>query len=267
MKNKTTFIYTLSTKEEPNNIRYVGKADNPKDREKRHLQPYYLNEGTYKANWLKWELKRSYTPILTVIDEVLINEWQFWESYWIEQLKTWGFKLTNGTDGGEGLILTKSLIEKRSKTRMNNTASEIAKEINIYNIREENGMWLGDRICKHCNNIVKYQKQKRADLMKELRRASNEDRRCSGCEYENRGGTNNSFYGKSHTKETIKLIKEKSKSKNVLQLDLQDNVLNDFNSIREAERKTGVCRRHISGCCNKAKKHKTAGGFKWKFKS
>jgi hypothetical protein len=29
-------------------------------------------------------------PIIEVIDEVNINEWEFWEMYWICQFKSWG---------------------------------------------------------------------------------------------------------------------------------------------------------------------------------
>jgi group I intron endonuclease len=286
MKSRTTFIYTLSTKEEPGNIRYIGKANDPKDREKRHLQPYYLNENTYKTNWLKSELKKGNSPILTIVDEVLNSEWQYWETYWIEQFIAWGFKLTNGTAGGEGLVLTKKLINKRSQTRMNNTALKIKNEIEFCKIKKENNLWNGERECNHCNDIVKYQKTIRADLMKTIRRAINENRMCENCWSDNvifcggngfeagesnpnfngNKGVDNPFYRKSHTKETIQLIKEKSNSKKIIQMDLLNNTLNEFNSIREAERETGTHRAHISKCCNNKPNHKTAGGFKWSFK-
>ena len=53
-------------------------------------------------------------------------------------------------------------------------------------------------------------------------------------------------------------------SKKVIQLDLNDNVLNEFESMVQAERETGVSRRSISSCCNG--KRKSAGGFKWRKK-
>ena len=49
--------------------------------------------------------------------------------------------------------------------------------------------------------------------------------------------------------------------KKVIQLDLDDNVLNEFESMVQAERETGVSRRSISNCCNG--RSKSAGGFKW----
>ena len=53
-------------------------------------------------------------------------------------------------------------------------------------------------------------------------------------------------------------------SKKVIQLDLNDNVLNEFESMRQAERETGVLVGNISSCCNG--KTKSAGGFKWRRK-
>lgn len=286
MKNKTTFIYTLSTKEEPNNIRYIGKTDNPKDRIERHTQPYYLKEGTYKANWLKSELKKGNTPMLNIIDEVYHDNWQFWESYWIEQFKAWGFRLTNSTNGGEGLRLTKDIIDRRNNTRMSNTEIRLKEDFDYYKIKKENNVWAGERICNHCSSIIKYKKENRADLMKTIKRAVGENRMCDNCWSENvifcgsngfgigdsnpnfngNKGEDNPFYGKLHSQETIQLIKQKSKSKKILQLDLQGNIINEFDSIRSAERKTEIHRAHISKCCNNKTNHNTAGGFKWKFK-
>jgi hypothetical protein len=60
-----------------------------------------------------------------------------------------------------------------------------------------------------------------------------------------------------------KRIAEKN-FKKVIQLDLNDNVLNEFESIRQAERETGVSRTNISSCCNG--KRKSAGRFKWRKK-
>lgn len=58
----------------------------------------------------------------------------------------------------------------------------------------------------------------------------------------------------------VKRIAEKQSIK-VIQLDLNDNVLNEFESMAQAEQKTGASASHISSCCNG--KRKSAGGFKW----
>ena len=53
-------------------------------------------------------------------------------------------------------------------------------------------------------------------------------------------------------------------SQKVIQLDLNDNVLNEFESIKQAGQETGASASHISSCCNG--KRKSAGGFKWRRK-
>ena len=53
-------------------------------------------------------------------------------------------------------------------------------------------------------------------------------------------------------------------SKKVIQLDLNDNVLNEFESMVQAGQETGVSRSNISSCCNG--KRKSAGGYKWRRK-
>jgi len=81
LKNRV-FIYSL----ERNNIPfYIGKTKNPKSR---------------KADWLR-EYKDSIS--FNIIDEVNNQNWKFWECYWIEQLKCWGFDLVNKNKGGGGL--------------------------------------------------------------------------------------------------------------------------------------------------------------------
>ena len=61
----------------------------------------------------------------------------------------------------------------------------------------------------------------------------------------------------------IKRIAEKH-FKKVIQLDLNDNVLNEFESMVQAEQETGVFASSISICCNG--KSKSAGGYKWRKK-
>ena len=93
-----TFIYTL-TDPRTNQIRYVGKSNKPSKRLSCHLG---RTEKNHKYSWLKQLDNEGLKPILDIIDEVPNDEWRFWEQYWISQFRTWGFDLTNLTDGGEG---------------------------------------------------------------------------------------------------------------------------------------------------------------------
>lgn len=93
-----TYIYTLS---DETGIRYVGKSDNPNYRFKIHLKEC-KNSKTRKEKWIQSLLRQNKKPIMEVIDEVDQDDWEFYEKYWICQLRNWGFNLVNGTSGGEG---------------------------------------------------------------------------------------------------------------------------------------------------------------------
>ena len=99
--HNVTYIYELIDPRN-NQTRYIGKSNNPKERLTGHCVPVRLISNTHKTNWIKSLLKLGLRPILNVIDEVPLIEWQFWEVYYISLYKSWGFKLTNGSDGGEG---------------------------------------------------------------------------------------------------------------------------------------------------------------------
>lgn len=97
-------IYTLIdpiTKE----IRYVGKTEvSLKRRLSLHLAD--ARSGKYRhhnSNWLKSLLDVGLKPIIEEIDSTL-DDWEWLEQYWISQIKTWGFKLTNQTAGGIGNV-------------------------------------------------------------------------------------------------------------------------------------------------------------------
>ena len=54
------------------------------------------------------------------------------------------------------------------------------------------------------------------------------------------------------------------KSKTVLQFDLNDNLVKEYPSIRQAERETGFAIQNVINCCKG--KQKTAYNYKWKYK-
>ena len=83
-------------------VRYVGKSNNPKERLKAHCNSARF-KNTHKFNWIKKLRSLGRKPIMTVIDVVPMNDWHFWEIFWINQFKVWGFRLVNTTRGGDGL--------------------------------------------------------------------------------------------------------------------------------------------------------------------
>ena len=84
-----------------NMVRYVGKANDVSQRYRAHLNRARKHQ-VHKTNWINQLKKEGLKPILEVVDEVPIDKWQFWETYWISQFRTWGFDLINYTSGGDG---------------------------------------------------------------------------------------------------------------------------------------------------------------------
>ena len=98
---KTTFIYTLSYPE--GNIRYVGKSDEPQQRLKNHIYEARRNKWkSYKNNWIRELLTRDNRPIMQIIEEVDIDQWQKKEIYYINHYRSLGFDLVNTAPGGQG---------------------------------------------------------------------------------------------------------------------------------------------------------------------
>jgi hypothetical protein len=83
---KTTFIYTLCDPitEEPG---YVGKSNDPQARYLKHCLARGYGK---KALWIQ-SLKTK--PLLFIIDEVPVSEWEFWENHYYYLYKSWGFTL------------------------------------------------------------------------------------------------------------------------------------------------------------------------------
>ncbi len=110
----TTNIYILI---DPitNKVRYVGKANNISQRYRAHLNRARKHQ-IHKKNWIESLKREGLKPIIEVIDEVPINEWIFWETYWISQFKAWGFDLINYTNGGDGCTFGNQTSFKKGHT-------------------------------------------------------------------------------------------------------------------------------------------------------
>lgn len=94
------YIYTLS---DPISYetRYVGKTLNIKKRYSEHINESKTN-NTRKSNWIRKLSKEEKLPIIDVIDICDECSFSFWEMHYISLYKSWGFRLLNHTDGGEG---------------------------------------------------------------------------------------------------------------------------------------------------------------------
>lgn len=55
------------------------------------------------------------------------------------------------------------------------------------------------------------------------------------------------------------------KKKKIAQYDLNDNLINTWNSITEASILLNIDKSHIGACCKQKKHYNTAGGYKWRY--
>jgi len=120
MKNKTE-IYSL-TDPITLQVRYIGKTTiGIKNRFKNHL---ITKESNYKTNWISSLKNQGLIPILELVDVVDSKDWKFWEKHYISLYKSWGFKLTNLTNGGDGFE-PGHIVSEETKTK-------ISKKLKLY---------------------------------------------------------------------------------------------------------------------------------------
>ncbi len=212
-------IYIL----EKNNVPfYVGKAKNTV----RRVHKHYIKFGE--------------DIHLEIIDEVKESEWKYWESFWIEQFKVWGFKLENKNKGGGGP--TKWTEEQR--TRIN--PSRINKIIN----HKTRGKSISKTLKKRDHS--KYYTKEVRELMSKFQKGISKP------------------FSKEHIKNIAKANLE-SKGKVVECYNLEDKLVKTFNCLREASswitKKKKLTSpnidKQIKDCCNG--RQKTCHGYKWKY--
>jgi hypothetical protein len=232
-----TYIYCLIdpiTKE----VRYIGKSNNPNQRLVEHIK--YSKYNSYKDNWIFGLKNKGLFPELFILDEVIQDEWSFWEKYYISLYKSWGFKLTNLTEGGDGNSLVsenmrnkisnglKSYYQKNPSTRKNKTfvdlfGEERANEIISKIILAKNGIKIHTEEHKLnlSNKMSGNQYTKGRKLSEEHKKRISEKSKGRKVTDEvkkkiskKNSGDKNGMYGKKHTKDSLQKISDNSKGEN-----------------------------------------------------
>lgn len=256
---KTVLIYTLS-ETSYSSVRYVGITSKKlKERLYRHTAEANSDKKpNHRLNWLRKIINDGRRPHIEVLDEVPFSEWQFWEKYWISQLKAWGFNLVNGTDGGEGSFGWKP--SKETLKRM----SEAQKGKPRPKVRES----LSVSVCKlnlDGNLIFTYTS---------LREAERKGGVTSGdisivCKNPNKTAGNFSWCYKKDLKERILFLRSNivisGNTRKVNQLTKNGDFIKTWSSISEAANSLNTHTTSISAVCNKKPNRITCAGFKWDY--
>jgi len=96
IKGRTTYIYGLFEVGKEDEIKYVGKSNNPKNRLRDHL---YDKSVTPKTSWIKSVLKKGGKISFKILKEVSIENWEEEEINTINEYNKDG-KLKNSDKGG-----------------------------------------------------------------------------------------------------------------------------------------------------------------------
>jgi hypothetical protein len=259
---ENVFIYALSDPRN-NQVRYIGKANNPEDRYTNHFNSS-RDKNTHKRNWINSVRKDGLRPELIIIDEVPKSEWIYWEKFYISLFKTWGFSLVNYTEGGDGSTFGNKGSWKKGNTPHNKGVpcrEEIKQKIK--------NKLIGVPNVASYKPIIKYDLEYR--LIKKYKCIKDVVTESDG--YFNHSSISSCLTGKRvHYKgfiwkyddgseivmKDVKLLK-----KPVIQYDLTLNELNKFDSIKEASKKTKVAENGIVRCCKG--EYLTAGNFIWRY--
>jgi hypothetical protein len=246
---ETTNIYILIDPRD-NKVRYVGKANNVSQRYKAHLNRARKHQ-IHKANWIKQLKENDLKPILEVVDIVPIDEWIFWETYWISQFKAWGFDLINYTSGGDGCTFANQTSFKKGQSGKKvlgyNSNCEKIYEFDSMRQAEE---FLGTRSMwgvltenrKTCKGFAWFY----YDNIKDLSNDNLKNLILDKFKKEKRKINSGNF----------KLGQKSLKRKPILMFNLNYKLIKKFNSAKEAAEYIGVTGGAIQFACLKSKKNK-----------
>ena len=174
-KKPRTFIYIL---EDPftREWRYVGKTEQPNVRFKNHCNE---KSDTHRSHWIQSLIRRGRKPRMKIIAEVPTwANWKDCERMWIDYARRSGWPLTNGTEGGDGVIATAEVREKISKSRKGQKLSPYQRLIFTKNlIKSKSGTTLSAEICRKISESrigMKFSAAHRRNISQSKRRLGDE---------------------------------------------------------------------------------------------
>lgn len=213
-----------------NEVRYIGLTINTlKQRLKSHMSD---SSKTHKSFWIRKLREENLKPIIEVVEDNISSyeEACLKEVYYIDLYKE-TCDLTNSASGGN----KNKRMSEETKRKMSESQIERYKSYKLV-------------MPEKSKKLLSESSKKRFSDPKEV-----EKLKISNKKYEN---------SKTPEQKLDDILKQNNKW--IVQYDKEMNYINEYPSIRDAERKTKVVRSNITKCCKG--KVKSAGGFIWKYK-
>ena len=233
MEKNNYIIYSLSSSDKPDIIRYIGYTGRKTtDRVKEHIRESEcrnpVGKKTHKENWIQKCLRLNESIIFNIIeDNISSDQIEEREIYYIKYFKEKGYPLVNATGGGDGQKhMSEETKRKISLSRKGIKLSQAHKDV----LRlASTGKKQTEEVC--------------VKMSKSLT------------------GKN---AGKTQSEEIKNHLRNISTTKkSVIQFSLNGGYQNTFSSLKEAFVTTGIYQTSIVKCCKNI--YKNAGGFLWKF--
>jgi len=245
---------------------YIGKTISEKDRKHHH-------KNTFGKD-----------TMLEIIDEVLTEEWRYWEEFYISLFKSWGFNLKNKNNGGGGSIggykniLTSKAHKGRTSPNKGKGKKIIQYDLTGKFIHEWNNIDeaitvlninITNESIRQC--LVGKSKKSAGYIWKNFTDNYVFQLPSEELNYilKNTKGPKNQKLNTGH--KISKALKGKTKSPNhimniskpVAQYDKQGNYITQYNSITEAAKAVNGWNENICQCCKGNKK--TSSGYVWRY--
>jgi hypothetical protein len=198
---------------------------------------------SFKDRWIVDAIEAGHKIRIEELDVVKFSEFSFWEKYYISLFKMFGFKLTNGTEGGDGAWPRR--ISEEEKEALRNSKCKPVLEYDC----------LG-------NVINRYESLKQTSELTGLNYS-----RLSHSVRGNKKLCNNRMFRFEHINVTKDYVdwcfqtRNKEKRKPVLQFELNGNFVSEYKSASHTPFNLSAITKACRG------ESKTMYGFIWKYKN
>jgi hypothetical protein len=223
MKTDIAYIYTLIDPE-TKKVRYVGKTINPKKRLSDHISESHRIKN-YRCNWIKSLLNKGLKPIIEIVEICSLINFEEREAY---HIGLYNFsELTNSDEGGQGnKNRRRELVEnsnyKNKKVYQYSLNGEFIKDYKSVREASRQLSITHANITRCCNKIVKH---------------------ASGFIF-------------SYKEEVFEPILRPNAIKiPIVEIDSEGGVINEWISIMDCSRNTGIDNGNLSRVCNGKRRH------------